>query len=73
MAELEKLAAVSPLAVPGGGGSLSGRPDMHRATTTPSGLGDFGLSRELFDPQVCTGSTALDLKDTLFQGDRRLS
>lgn len=73
MAESEKLAAALPLAVPGGGRSLSGRPDMHRATTTPSGLGVFGLSREFFDPQIWTGSTALDLKDTLFQGDRRLS
>lgn len=64
--------AASPPAVPGGGRTPRGRPNMHRATTAPSGRGVLGLSRGFFAPQIWIGSEALDLKDTLFQGSRRL-
>lgn len=67
MAELEKLTAVSPLAVPGGGRTLRGRLDVHRATTTLQALGFSASQESSLTPK------ALDLKDTLFQGNRRLS
>lgn len=68
VAELRKPRAVSPLAVPGGGRTLRGRPNMHRVTS-----GILGLSREFFAPQIRTGSKVLDLKDTLFQGNKRFT